>query len=88
MTTWIFGAPVPEDVLARLDVPKRKKRGHAAPPGSGPKGETCGTCAHAVMRGDCAGRYYKCALMRERWTGGAATDIRLKDEACSMWTKD
>ncbi len=71
-------------------LPKRKTtlpRGHAAPPGSGPTGETCGSCKNLTRR-RFAKEYLKCALMRAHWTGGAGTDVRAKDPACSRWEKD
>jgi hypothetical protein len=49
--------------------------------GTGPKGETCGTCAHAVR----CRRYAKCGLNRPRWTHGIKTDIRLRTAACDKW---
>ena len=59
-------------------------RGHAGPPGSGPAGETCRTCKHLTRR-EYSKTYLKCALMRHKWSGGTATDIRAKDAACSRW---
>jgi hypothetical protein len=59
-------------------------RGHAAPIGSGPEGETCGSCDY-VVRGDASRTYFKCSLMREIWTGGRATDVRAGDGACRRW---
>ncbi|WP_316978030.1 hypothetical protein [Shumkonia mesophila] len=58
------------------------RKGHAAIPGTGPEGETCGTCDHLVRR-RLAKTYLKCGLIQ--WTSGAATDIRAKDPACSRW---
>lgn len=55
-------------------------------PGTGPKGETCGTCAH-IRRLQFARSYLKCDLMRKYWTGGAATDIRARTPACRRWTR-
>lgn len=63
------------------------KRGHAAPPGTGPEGETCGSCVHLVRR-QMAKTYFKCGLERARWTGGGGTDVRAKDAACRRWTKE
>jgi len=66
---------------------KRKgtqKKGHAGPPGSGPKGETCGTCAH-LARIQHAKSYLKCGLCQKNWTGGPGTDVRAKDAACWKW---
>lgn len=65
--------------------PKRKSpvpRGYAALPGTGPDGETCGTCKHHVIR-RYAKNYHKCELMSTCWTGGGATDIRVRSPACS-----
>lgn len=64
----------------------RKKSLHAAPPGTGPAGETCGSCAHYVRR-RMGGIYRKCGLCRSQWTNGPGTDIRAKDAACSKWEK-
>lgn len=58
--------------------------GHAGPVGSGPKGETCGTCKH-LTRVRHAKTYLKCGLMRKQWTGGPGTDVRAKDAACWKW---
>lgn len=69
----------------RLHVATRsKKRGHAAPPGTGPKGQTCGTCRH-LARKHMAKTYLKCALMEAVWTGGGGTDVRARDLACRKW---
>lgn len=59
-------------------------RGHAWKPGTGPTGETCGTCRH-LYRNRMAKTYLKCALMQVQWTGGAGTDVRAKDAACKFW---
>jgi hypothetical protein len=59
--------------------------GYFAPPGTGPAGETCGSCEHSGRRGNVAGTYYKCALSRARWTGGRKSDILLRSPACSSW---
>uniref|UniRef100_A0A6M3M840 Uncharacterized protein n=1 Tax=viral metagenome TaxID=1070528 RepID=A0A6M3M840_9ZZZZ len=73
--TDLWGQPIP---------PKRsrtatKPQGHYAPPGSGPPGETCGTCRHlAPFR-----RWHKCQRAQSWWTGGRGTDVRKKDPACS-----
>lgn len=54
-------------------------------PGSGPEGQTCGTCRHKVSTGNGERRYLKCALMRPSWTHGPGTDIRARWPACSHW---
>jgi len=72
----IFGQPLK---------PRLNKAGHAAPPGSGPKGETCGTCAHYVSVRFNMRSYPKCGLMESTWNNSYGTDIRKKDEACRKW---
>lgn len=68
----LFGEPI-----APRDVPSS--------PGSGPTGETCGTCTH-LSRIRKAKTYLKCALLRAHWTGGPGTDIRARTPACHFWT--
>jgi hypothetical protein len=58
-------------------------RGGADRPGTGPKGETCGSCEHLVRYGN--GRYPKCELTRAAWTRGPRTDVRVRWAACSKW---
>jgi ribosomal protein L37AE/L43A len=65
---------------------KQKFKGYADIPGTGPKGETCGTCAHHVIK-RMAGTYHKCYLCANIWTGGGATDIKVRAAACSFWKK-
>ena len=55
--------------------------------GRGPKGETCGTCAHLVRRQSNVRFYLKCGLMRHNWTNGYGTDIRARWPACEHWEK-
>ena len=59
-----------------------RPRGHAAPPGSGPDGDTCGSCGH-IYYFERSKRYYKCGLVKP--THGSATDLRKRDLACSRW---
>jgi len=61
------------------------KRGHVAPPGTGPEGETCGSCQH-LYRNQMAKTYLKCGLNRAKWTGGLKTDVRARDQACRQWS--
>lgn len=70
----------------RLERGAKPKRGHAAPPGTGPAGETCGSCAN-LIRKRMSKTYLKCELTRIVWTGGAGTDVRARDPACSRWEK-
>lgn len=60
--------------------------GHAAIPGSGPEGETCGTCDHSVLR-LCSRRFLKCSLNKNNWTSGRKSDVLFKDPACSKFVK-
>jgi hypothetical protein len=53
-------------------------RGYAAPPGTGPKGETCGLCQHLILK-RMAKHYPKC--------GGRATDVLVRSPACSKWER-
>lgn len=59
-------------------------RGYAAPPGTGPTGETCKSCVH-IARIRMAKTYLKCELRRSSWTGGGGTDIRASAPACRHW---
>ena len=62
------------------------KRGYAWQPGTGPQGETCGTCKH-LFRNRMGKTYLKCSLMEAKWTGGAGTDILARSPACKLWEK-
>lgn len=65
-----------------------RRRGHAERPGTGPEGETCGSCEHVRKRFTGAGRaFHKCELRRASWTAGGGSDVRLKDPACGAWEK-
>lgn len=57
--------------------------GYAAPPGTGPQGETCKTCKH-IERHEYAKTYLKCALFRPQ-THGRKTDIKAGSPACNLW---
>jgi hypothetical protein len=60
-------------------------RGHAHLPGTGPTGETCGTCA-SLVRFTSSKAWHKCGLTRARWTFSRSTDVRVGDPACVKWT--
>ena len=77
----LFGDEIPD-----LEAPRTTKAGgHYAAPGSGPAGQTCGTCRHAKRIDLSSKSIYKCELARQCWTGGRGSDIRLKDAACGGW---
>lgn len=74
----LLGDPIKKPVKGTIPA------GYVRPPGTGPAGETCGTCAH-VVRIRLAKTYLKCGLNRTRWTGGPKTDIRMRSPACDKW---
>jgi hypothetical protein len=78
---------LPEPLKCRAKIPPRGKPLTPAPIGSGPAGETCGTCAHLARTKPGAGVYLKCGLMRAHWTGGSGTDIKASWPACSEWAR-
>ena len=82
--TDLFGAPVtPQTLKGKGRSGRGKQWGYYAPPGTGPAGETCGSCQHIVRaRG---GRYRKCGLARAIWTGGPKTDVLARAPACLKW---
>lgn len=90
----LFGNEVKESAFARTPEEIRKERnrkysrprGHAAPPGSGPEGETCKTCKHCTVYKGNSRNFTKCDLVKK--TNGPATDIRQRDPACSRWEKE
>lgn len=63
-----------------------KPRGYAWTPGTGPAGETCGTCFYLHRRA-LARNYLKCSKNRQCWTGGRASDILSRSPACKHWEK-
>lgn len=72
---------LPLDIAGRW-CPVPMGRAYADKPGSGPQGETCGSCRHAHARGP-RRNYWKCG--RVKATCGHATDIRKKTPACRKW---
>ncbi len=59
------------------------RKGFAAMPGTGPDGETCGSCAHCYFVQPNVKRFYKCRLTK--LTHGAASDIKKRSPACARW---
>lgn len=86
----LFGAPLPQPpaVTPRTGKVKRKTipKGYAARPGSGPRGETCGSCNYAYRRQSGTRAYWKCGLVTP--TNGPGTDIRFQSPACQLWTPE
>lgn len=74
-----------QEILTEKRQPTKLK-GYAAPPGTGPKGETCRTCEH-YCRVRKANTYRKCGKVRDRWMGGPGTDILARSPACAYWEK-
>lgn len=54
--------------------------GYAASPGTGPAGQTCGTCAHCRLQ---INGWHKCALVLA--TASRKTDISRRAPACLAW---
>jgi hypothetical protein len=89
----LFGEPITttREVQTRADGKPRRKptrpRGYAAEPGTGPTGESCGTCRHHCVI--CYSKpYHKCSEFRRlggKWTGGPGSDIRVRSPACRLW---
>src|ERR1700744_4787804 len=62
----------------------RLDKAHPYPPGSGPKGQTCGACSK-LCEVKYSKKYFKCHVIMKSWTHGPGTDIRKKDPACKSW---
>src|SRR3954466_7131362 len=78
-------AMTPAERKLWLFSPRPRLKGlHADVPGSGPKGESCGSCFHLYRR-QMSRTYLKCELCRPHWTGGGGTDVKARDPACSKW---
>lgn len=76
-------------MITTLDIPVAhqpgERYGHAAPPGTGPADETCGSCAH-IQRRDIGSRcFFKCGVLPAKFVHGRKTDILKTDSACAMW---
>ena len=84
------GKAVSGSRLARVRIRRKAKPariGHAAPMGTGPAGETCGSCTYCEVF-HYRKTYHKCrARDGDHWKGGRATDIRPMDPACSKFER-
>ncbi len=81
----MFGREITEDQARKIA--KRKDptpAGYAAPPGTGPHGESCKSCAN-LFRNRQGKVYLKCKLMEYKWTGGRKTDVLASAPACREW---
>ncbi len=71
-----------EEIILQSKSPQPK--GYAARPGTGPEGETCGSCKN-LYRKQMSKTYLKCLLQQQCWTGGAGTDVKARSPACRFW---
>jgi hypothetical protein len=76
------------DLPVILGVEKRGKhytqpKGYAWSPGTGPEGETCGTCAFIERYR----KWAKCAKNSAKHTHGRGSDILVRAPACKFWEK-
>jgi hypothetical protein len=79
--TTIFGEVVTTKVRGKHYI---EPRGYVRPPGTGPQGETCGSCKHLVHKR--MGKLYpKCRLASAIWTGGRGSDVLVRSPACDRW---
>ena len=87
----LFGNDIderPEIALTGKAKRDETPKGYPAPPGTGPDGETCRTCANAIgTQGRSRRIFWKCLLLKHRWTNSYGTDIRLKSPACRQWVE-
>ena len=85
----LFGAPPKAHRVPKLrGRTTTRANGYAAMPGTGPEGETCGSCANCRGHTTRADRtFYKCALQVNAWTHGRGSDVLLRAPACSRWAE-
>lgn len=77
----LLGDPIkPPSKAKRKPTPAR---GYSSSPGTGPAGETCGSCTHVVR----FRRFHKCGLVKRTWTKGAGSDVKARTPACRNWEK-
>lgn len=90
----LFGNPIFGNIPDRALTPRERRllrgrkssvpSGHAHTPGTGPAGETCGSCL-SLVRKRMGKTYLKCGKNRAGWTGGGKSDVRARDAACNKW---
>lgn len=90
MTDWSFldGPITAAEVRSRRAIKQRSPAatGYFMPPGTGPAGETCGSCKNCVGQ-QFSKTYYKCKLAEKIWTHSRRTDILKRSDACAKWEK-
>jgi hypothetical protein len=86
----LFGETVVIEISEAKGVRKpTRPNGYAAPPGTGPAGETCKSCRHSArLSANTAGTYRKCKLNEANWTGGPGSDILFRSPACRLWERE
>jgi hypothetical protein len=85
----LFGERVVLEISEARGRKPTKPNGYAAPPGTGPAGETCKSCEHGVrVSANTAGTYRKCLLTKDNWTGGPGSDILFRSPACRLWERE
>jgi hypothetical protein len=62
----------------------RRDRAHPYRPGSGPEGESCGSCAKLVIK-RFSEDFFQCHVQRRYWLSEERTDIKATDRACLAW---
>ena len=75
----------PEFLVAAKAELLKGDRAHPYQLGSGPAGQSCGTCEKLRESSGYRRKYFKCSVMRAHWTRGPGSDIRKKDLACLAW---
>lgn len=87
--SWLERHPQVIAWLAGRKAPKggASDRAHPYPPGSGPRGQSCGTCAKLCTR-EYRRKFFKCRVLMKHWTRTRATDVQLRDAACLAWEPD
>ena len=82
----LFGVRIPPPAAYRKDGRLRRK-GYAARPGTGPKGQRCYSCQHCMRTVHDGVRSHKCHLVASRWTHGGESDIKHGAPACRDWAR-
>lgn len=83
----LFGEEV---VLVAKPKSRKRVRGYAADPGTGPEGETCGSCKYIHRVKNWSGRKYwaKCGHPLGYISHSTASDIKVRAPACRCWEQD